>query len=177
MDSDPTIVPTAIPAIAPLLKPLEDEPDDVEPLPVEAAEVDVAVTVESKLAAVTLKQGTETSKSAASTKYCPNVSLMIKYQGEYYQTHNIGACVKRLVVAAILLLVIGPVFQLNGSVGAGSDRAGKGADLVALVARFDLRHVADDLLREVALLGGVWVLSVRSAPIIMVNHSLLSNEM
>lgn len=72
-------------------------------------------------------------------------------------THNIGACIKSLVVAALLLLVVGPVLELNGGVGAGSDRAGKGANLVALVARFDLGHVADNLLGKVALLVGVYV--------------------
>lgn len=52
--------------MAPLLRPLELFDELVE---VTVAAEDVAVTVESKSAAVTLKQGTEIEKSVVSTKY------------------------------------------------------------------------------------------------------------
>lgn len=60
------MVPTAIPAIAPLLRPFELFDELME---VTVAVEEVAVTVESKSAAVTLKQGTEMEKSVVSTKY------------------------------------------------------------------------------------------------------------
>lgn len=60
------MVPTAIPAMAPLLRPFELFEELVE---VTVAVEAVAVTVESKSAAVTLKQGTEMEKSVISTKY------------------------------------------------------------------------------------------------------------
>lgn len=60
------MVPTAIPAMAPLLRPFELFDELVE---VTVAAEEVAVTVESKSAAVTLKQGTEIEKSVVSTKY------------------------------------------------------------------------------------------------------------
>lgn len=156
MDSEPTMVPTAIPAMAPVVNPLADEPDKVEPLAVEAAEVAVVVTVESKSSADTLKQGTETPKSAASTKYYCKVSLEMRREMDGNQAHNICAGVERLVFAIVLIVVICPVLELDGRVGPGSDTAGDGADLVALVARLDLGHVANNLLSEVALLGGVY---------------------
>lgn len=53
---DPTIVPTAMPAIVPLLSPLEPSEEDEDEVMVAA--VDEAVSVESKVSAVTLKQGT-----------------------------------------------------------------------------------------------------------------------
>lgn len=67
--SDPTTVPTAMPAIAPVPKPPLELPDEAADVAVTVALATVLVaSPESKPAAVTLKQGTCTVKSAAVTK-------------------------------------------------------------------------------------------------------------
>lgn len=71
--------------------------------------------------------------------------------------YNIGAGIERFVLAAVLALVISPVRELDGGVGARGGGAGEGGDLVALVARLDLGDVLDDLLRELALGGGLFI--------------------
>lgn len=71
--------------------------------------------------------------------------------------YDVGAGVEGLVAAA---LVAGPVGQLDGAVGAGRDGVGQVLELVALVAGLDGGDVADDLLAEVVLGGGVCGLSV-----------------
>lgn len=71
--------------------------------------------------------------------------------------YDIGAGIERLVLAAVLALVVSPIGELDGGVGACGGGAGEGGDLVALVARLDLGDVLDDLLRELALGGGLFM--------------------
>lgn len=75
---------------------------------------------------------------------------------ERESTYDVSAGIESLVLSAVLALIISPIRQLDGGVGACRRGAGKGGDLVALVARLDLGDVLDDLLRELALGGGIF---------------------
>ena len=70
-------------------------------------------------------------------------------------TDDISTGVERLVATAQLGLVLRPVLELNGGIGARADGAGHLGDLVALVACLDGADVACYLLREGALGLGV----------------------
>lgn len=70
-------------------------------------------------------------------------------------TYHVGAGVE-LLVGRVVVLVVGPVLELDRGVGAGLD-GGDAGELVALVARLDLGDVLDDLGLEVAGRVGVCV--------------------
>lgn len=72
-------------------------------------------------------------------------------------SYNVGAGVEGLVLAAVLALVVSPIRELNGGVGARGGGAWERGDLVALVARLDLSDVLDNLLCELALGGGIFI--------------------
>ena len=172
----PMTEPTAIPALAPVDRPddvddvesepdaEDDEDDELEPAAVAvAAEVaaEVVVVSESKVAAVTLKQGTDVSKSSDSTKVYSVSCLFVRiYSGNGKCTHNIRTGVKGLVPFVVLALVDAPVLQLDGGVVAGADRGGNVVNQVALVAGSDLGDVVDDLLVERGLCRGVCTVSI-----------------
>ena len=63
-------------------------------------------------------------------------------------TYNIGASVELLPLVVVLALVVGPVLELKGGVGAGSDGAGDVLEEVALVAGLNLGDVGYNLRLE-----------------------------
>ena len=69
-------------------------------------------------------------------------------------TYHVGAGVE-LLVGRVVVLVVGPVLELDGGVGAGLDR-GDAGELVALVAGLDLGDGLDDLGLEVTGRIGVY---------------------
>lgn len=71
--------------------------------------------------------------------------------------YDIGTGIESLILATVLALVVSPVRELDGGVGARGGGAWERADLVALVARLDLGDVLDYLLRELALCGGIFI--------------------
>ena len=68
------------------------------------------------------------------------------------QSYDICTGVELLLLAVVLIL--GPVLELDGGVGASRNRRDV-AELVALVTGFDVRDVLDNLCLEVAGLVGV----------------------
>lgn len=70
-------------------------------------------------------------------------------------SYDISTNVERLILSVVLILVIGPIFKLDGRIGACRHAAGDGVDLVALVAGLELRHVVYHLLCELTLCGRV----------------------
>lgn len=84
------------------------------------------------------------------------LSLIQKEQQEDMGvTNNICASIKRFVVSVILVLIMCPVLELDSGIRASRNRARDGSDLVALVTRYNLCHIAHNLFCELAL--GRWV--------------------
>lgn len=110
---------------------------------------------ELKSAAVTLKQGIWAEKVEVWTKVCLSSRVRggARMEEGKRDTYDVSAGVEGLVAAVV---VAGPVFELDGGVGAGGGGVGEGRELVALVAGLDGGDVADDLGGEVGLAGGVW---------------------
>jgi hypothetical protein len=72
-------------------------------------------------------------------------------------SYDIGAGIECLVLAAILFLVVSPVGELDGGIGARGSGPGKRGDLVTLVAWLNLGDILHDLLCKLALSGGLFM--------------------
>lgn len=59
-------------------------------------------------------------------------------------SYNVSAGVESLVFATKLVVDVGPVLELDSSVGSSSHGARNGSNLVALVAGLDFRDLADN---------------------------------